>query len=396
MNMRKNWFRSVFAVTGAATLIAGLTACGSSDAGEAAGSGAGEGLPDTIKIMSIKEMTGPVAFAGENSTKGVDLAVEQINEQGFLGDTKLEIDLKDSSDSTQEAASFATQAVSDSSYAAILGPGLSAQASAISPIAEKGQIPVVYYQAGSEGVLVGDYTYRVTAPAGSYYPVIGDYLKDRKVETAAVLYNSGNPTLTELGEKTVPGVIEDNGVSIERSDGVAVDAQDFTAVSSQIANDAPDAVFVLLTGPQNPRAVSQLRQKGYEGEIIGMTTMGAGNLQTAGEEAAGVVWPSNFSARSEAPSTQEFVEAYQEKYDGEVPNNYAAEGYDTVWLLARGIKEADSAERTAIQEGIAKIAAEGFDGAQGPLAFEGNDVRVEGVLASWDGSEEIVLTLDGS
>ncbi len=108
------------------------------------------------------------------------------------------------------------------------------------------------------------------------------------------------------------------------------------------------------------------------------------------------MWPSNFSARSEAPSTQEFVEAYKAKYDGEIPNNYAAEGYDATWLLARGIKEANSADRVAIQEGIAKVAQEGFDGAQGPLTFEGNDVRVEGVLASWDGSEEIVITLDGS
>src|SRR5690606_10610199 len=181
-------------------------------------------------------------------------------------------DLKDASDSTQEAASLATQAVSDKSYSAILGPGLSSQASAISPIAEKGEIPVIYYQAGSDGVLVGDYTYRVTAPAASYYHIIGDYLAEKKVKTAAVLYTSGNPTLTELGEKAVPGVIEENGVTIKRSDTVSNDTQDFTAVTSEIIKADPDAVFLLLLGPQNPRAVSQLKQKGYDGEIIGMTT----------------------------------------------------------------------------------------------------------------------------
>lgn len=258
MNMRKSWSRTLLAATGATALLA-AAACGTNEAGES--SSTGEGLPDTIKIMSIKEMTGPVSFAGENSTKGIDLAVEQINEQGFLGDTKLEIDLKDASDSTQEAASLATQAVSDKSYSAILGPGLSSQASAISPIAEKGEIPVIYYQAGSDGVLVGDYTYRVTAPAASYYHIIGDYLAEKKVKTAAVLYTSGNPTLTELGEKAVPGVIEENGVTIKRSDTVSNDTQDFTAVTSEIIKADPDAVFLLLLGPQNPRAVSQLKQK---------------------------------------------------------------------------------------------------------------------------------------
>lgn len=389
--MRGRQVRSAVAVVGAAVLLAGLVGCGSASEPEAAG----EGLPDTVKVMSIKEMTGPVAFAGTNSTKGIDLAVEQINEEGFLGETTLEIDLKDSAASPQEAASFATQAAADRSYSAILGPGSSAQAAAISPIAEKSQLPVIYFQAGSEGVLIGDYTYRITAPAESYYRVVGDYLKEKGVKTAAVLYNSGNPTLTELGENTVPELAEEYGFSVQSSDGVQVEAQDFTAVSSQIAGAKPDAVFVLLTGPQNPRAISQLTQKGYQGEIIGMTSMGAGNLETAGEDAKGAVWPSNYSALSDAPSTEAFVEAYQAKY-GEMPNNYAAEGYDAAWLLARGIKEANSGSPEKIQEGIAAVVKSGFDGAQGPLAFEGNDVRVEGVLAGWNGSEEVLVALDGS
>lgn len=48
------------------------------------------------------------------------------------------------------------------------------------------------------------------------------------------------------------------------------------------------------------------------------------------------------------------VKAYEEKY-GELPNNYAAEGYDAVWLLARGIKEANSADRVAIREASPRL-----------------------------------------
>ena len=67
------------------------------------------------------------------------------------------------------------------------------------------------------------------------------------------------------------------------------------------------------------------------------------------------------------------MKAYEEKYDGEVPNDYAAEAYDRMWFLARAIAEADSADRAAIIEGLAAIADEGFDGAEGSVTFEDGD-----------------------
>lgn len=381
------WPRPATMLAGAAVLVAGLTACGgSSGAGTSGG-----GLPQTIKIMSIKEMTGAVAFAGTNATKGIDLAVDEMNQQKFLGESKLEIDLKDSAASPQEAASFATQALSDKDYSAILGPAASAQAAAVSPIAQKAKMPVIYTQAGSNGVLAGDYTYRVTAPASSYFQLAGEYLRGKGVKTAAVLYNSGNPTLAELGQQTAPQLGQKYGFTITSSDGVQTNAQDFTANGSKIAAANPGAVFVLLNGPQNPTAIMQLRQNGYRGEIVGMTSMGAGNLAPAGQAAAGAVWPSDFSALAENEGAKKFVEAYKAKYNGETPNNYAAEAYDAAWFLARGIKEAGSADRSKIQQGLAKVAAAGFEGAEGKLTFEGNDLRVQGVLAGWDGTKEILV-----
>ena len=137
------------------------------------------------------------------------------------------------------------------------------------------------------------------------------------------------------------------------SSGVEVTAQDFTTSASQIAGEKPDAAFLLLTGPQYPVAIGQLKQAGFTGEIIGFSAMGAGNLASAGDTAAGAVWPTNFTATQTDESSQTFVKAYEEKYDGEVPNNYAAEAYDRMWFLARAIAEADSADRAAIIEGLA-------------------------------------------
>ena len=114
---------------GAALVLAlGLAACtspgsGTSGSGSDAGGGSGaEGLPDTLRIMSIRALTGPVSFAGLNAQKGIDLAIEQIEADGLLGETTIEVDSRDSASSPQEAASFASQAIADPSYVAIIGP----------------------------------------------------------------------------------------------------------------------------------------------------------------------------------------------------------------------------------------------------------------------------------
>ncbi|MGY1773707.1 ABC transporter substrate-binding protein [Blastococcus sp. SYSU D00813] len=390
------------ALSGGALLLAvALAACSSpgdsssSGGGGGGGGGGGEGLPDTVKLMSITGLTGPVAFAGTNAQKGYDLAIEQIEADGLLGDTTIEIDYRDSAASPQEAASFASQAIADQSYTAILGPAASAQSTAVSPIVDQAGIPTVYVQSGSEGVVIGDYTFRLTPPAASYFDIAGDYVEQQGVTTASVLFNSGNPTLVQLGEDEIPTLAEEHGFEVVSTGGVEATQQDFTTPASQIAGEDPDAAFLMVQGPQYPVAIAQLRQAGYDGVLVGMSAAGAGNLNSAGQDAAGFVWPTNFSVDQDIESSQAFVEAYRDKY-GEDPNNYAAEAYDALWFIARGLAEADSADRAALQEGMAAVAAEGFTGAQGDITFEGNDARVPGVLVQWDGSREVPVPTDGA
>jgi len=386
--------RKLLTGAGVVTVALALAACSSPSSGGSSSAGgssaAGGGLPSTIKIMDINGLTGPVAFAGSNAAKGTALAVEQIEADGLLGSTKLQINSKDAAADPQQAASFASQAIADPSYAAILGPSASAQSAAVSPIVQQAGVPTLYVQSGSDGVVVGDFTYRLTPPAASYYDIVGDYIDQKKIKTASVLFNAGNPTLAQLGQKTVPSLLTSKSVKTTGTGRVEVAAQDFTTSASQIAGEKPDATFLLLTGPQYPVAIGQLKQAGFTGEIIGFSAMGAGNLNSAGQNASGAVWPTNFTATQTGANSKTFIDAYQKKYN-ELPNNYAAEAYDRMWFLARGIAEANSADRATIKDGLAAIAGKGFNGAQGHVTFDKGDARVPGVLVRWDGAKEVLV-----
>lgn len=174
--------------------------------------------------------------------------------------------------------------------------------------------------------------------------------------------------------------------------GVQNTTQDFTAPIAKILASDPDGIAIMLAGAQNATAVGQVRQAGFDGTLITHTGSGAGNLTPVGQAGAGMTWPTDFTYHGTNPATKDFVAAYRAKYDGENPNNYAAEGYDAAWMIARAIDKSGGASREDIQNGLQQLVAEGFTGAEGEITFDGNDMRVTGALVQWNGTEEILLS----
>jgi branched-chain amino acid transport system substrate-binding protein len=379
--------RGGIALIAAAALLS-VAACGDDKSGGSGGSG---GLPSEIKVVSINPETGSAAFAGLSANKGYEVAIDEINKQGYLGSSKLTLSKQDTAGKAQTSASQTTAAIADKNVAAIFGSVSSGEAVAMAPIANKSKMPIIFTQAGSQGVVVGEYTYRVTPPMSSYYPKIGEYIKGQKITKLAVIYAAWSPTLKEIGEKTLPGMAAGNGFQIVASIATQQTTQDFTAPISQALAKQPDGVAILQVGAANPTAMTQLRQAGYTGPVLGNSGASAGNLKPAGQAGAGMTWVVDYSALNKSESSDKFVAAYQAKFPGETPLNYAAEAYDAAWLLARGIKEAGSADRDAIQKGMAKVAAAGYPGAMGDLKFEGNDLRLPGVVVQWDGTKETLV-----
>jgi branched-chain amino acid transport system substrate-binding protein len=380
--------RAVVALSTAGLLLS-VAACGGGDSDSGGGGSASEGgsLPDVIKIAGIEPETGPAAFAGLSAEKGYELAIKEINEQKFLGDsTTLEVSFTDTKGEIPTAASALSTAIADQSVAAAFGSVSSQEAVAQSPLAQNAGLPIIYTQAGSEGVVIGDYTYRATPLMSTYYDVLSDYVKENGWKTVGVIYTS-TPTLVEVGEKSIP----DLGLDVVASVNTTPTTQDFAPAISQVLDADPDVVSILQVGASNPTAMTQLRQAGYDGPVLGNSGASAGNLTPAGADGAGMVWASDFHPDQDIASSQEFVKAYTAEY-GEAPLNYAAEAYDAAWFLARSIKEAGSADRAAIKDGMAKVAAKPFTGALGEdLTWKDGTIQVAGAAVEWTGTESKLL-----
>ena len=383
----------------AAGAVIALAACsssggtsGGSGGGATGGASGGGNLPASISVVSTNPTTGVVAFAGSAANKGYDLAVKEINAQKFLGpNTTLTLSKVDTKSTPATAAQVTTTAIGDKGISAIFGSVSSNEAVAQSPLVQKAGMPIIYTQAGSDGVVIGDYTYRATPLMREYYPILKKYMKDKGYKSVGIIYTQATPTLQNIGSQTLPQMAKELGMTVTGSVGVVGTTQDFSAPISQILAGKPDVVSVLLVGASNPTAMKQLRQAGYTGDVLGNSGASAGNLKPAGADGAGMVWPVDFNYQMSAASSQKFAKAYQAEY-GEQPLNYAAEAYDAAWFLAKSIKQAGSADRAAIKDAMAVVAKEKFDGALGTgLTWQDRDLQVPGVVVKWNGTGEDLL-----
>lgn len=383
----KTWV-AIAALAAAGSLLVG---CGSSSGGDASSSGApAGGLPQTVNLVSIRDESGPIASYGQGAENGTKVAIKEINDSKFLGSTTLNVDYQDTTGVAQTAASLVSQAVADQQYSAILGPVSSDQAVAAAPIAQRGKMPIVFTQSGSDGVVIGEYTFRATPPQPTTFTRTAEYLQSKNVKNLAVIYTAGNPTNEKLANETIPGLAGKYGYTVVDNTSVSAQTLDFNAPVSKAIGAGADAVALILTGPQFAPAVKALKENNFTGAIVAGSAAGNGVLAPLGSQGAGVVYTTDFNAAQKADSVKHFVDLYGAMFNA-TPTNLAAEGYDATWMVARALKEANSADRSAVQQGLAAVAAAGFTGALGEITFEGNDMRTKGVLTEWDGTGEKLL-----
>lgn len=373
-------------------VAAGCSSQGSTDSDTASGD-----RPPTVEVAMLADLTGGASFCGNAARTGAETAVRKINEDRLAGpDTSVELAVEDTATNPREAAAAMTRIAGGDAVAATFGCA-SQVALAVAPVAQQEGVPLVAMQSGVPGVLdAGDHVFRSTAPQTSYQNLVVDRLAAQGVKTAAIVYQSDNATLVELAEQTFPPLLAEAGIAVPASEKFQGAGFDFAALASGVAGHAPDAVIMLGQGTPNVTVITQLRQAGFTGTVVGSQSFGGGVLAPLGPLAEGAIWASDFNVDGQAPSTREFAEYYRSVHGAE-PSVFAAQAWDSMMLVAAGIEAAPSADRDGVRAGLETAAAAGIDGAVGTIRFEGRDARVPGLVNTWqDGREQLAGPTAGS
>ncbi|MBI3942322.1 MAG: ABC transporter substrate-binding protein, partial [Chloroflexi bacterium] len=131
---------------------------------------------------------------------------------------------------------------------------------------------------------------------------------------------------------------------------------DYSAQLTKIKGLNPEAIVISALAEEAASIMSQARQLGIPATVpfIGGNGFNSPKLaQLAGQAAEGAISGAAWLISAENPGNQAFVKAYKAKY-GSDPDQFSAQAYAGVYILANAIKAANSKDSQAIREAMAK------------------------------------------
>ncbi len=312
---------------------------------------------DTIKIGFLGGKTGNHAHYGIETLKGMEMAVEEINNTGGLLGKKVEIVEGDHGSNQSEAAAV-TQKLITQQVVAIVGDPTTGITKLAAPIAQSSGVVLMSAGAVGPGVVeIGDYIFRdtlldsVAAPAVTKY--LANELKWKKVAlvtTTGLAYSEG---LTEIFKKA----LADNNIEIVVESSIMEKDTNFSAQVTNLSKKEFDGVVFTGYYTEGALFMKEMRKQGLNHVMVGGDGLLGAELMSLGEKAVeGSMVYTGFAVDpvNAEGVTKDFIEKYKAKNNGALPDMFAAQGYDAVMLVADAIKAANSADPSVFREKLAQ------------------------------------------
>ncbi|MCB0858703.1 MAG: ABC transporter substrate-binding protein [Solirubrobacterales bacterium] len=340
---------ALFAV--AATLT--VAGCGGDDDNQWQG--------ETIPLGSIFSTTGDGVPFGPQQVKGAQLAVEEINNDGGVNGAELTLTQRDDGSDPAASAREMTSLIDENQVIAVLGPTFSNSAAEADPIANQKMTPVLAVSNTGPGI-VGDcdypceFIFRDSLGEATAIPANVDNLISREnPSTALIVYPADDP-FGETSAQTAADAFKAGGVEVN-----TVKLGD-AGIAPVLNGQKADVLMVTASsGEAGALIVTDLRENGFKMPVLGGNAFNSPLVaRSLGKLGKGVQSAAAWYSGNTSEENQEFIADYQGKY-GEAPDQFAAQAYTGVKLLADAAEDADlnfddvAADRKALKSSLEKV-----------------------------------------
>ncbi|MEL7061672.1 MAG: branched-chain amino acid ABC transporter substrate-binding protein [Acidobacteriota bacterium] len=326
-----------------------------------------------FKVGVVVPASGDAEIYGQAVQNGVELAIEQLNADAAY-ETPIVARFYDTGSDATTAAEKLREAYGDGAIA-VIGGITSGEAREMLPVVDGGNKVLLSPSASSP---------ELTGASRNFYRIWpSDFTAAGKMAQAAA---------TGLGVKTMVIIAEEQpyakgmqGVlapAFENLDGEVLEVIEFPPNTTDL--DAlvergvslnPDAIYLAAYADGIGSMILALRSAGYTGKILTTSAFATSSaIARVGEAAAGVYLTQTvFQTDSDFAHVQKFVNSYQEKF-GELPDIYAAHGYDALMVLAEAVNGRATLP-AEVKDGLRDDINE-FPGVTGSIQFDDKgDVR---------------------
>lgn len=345
-----------------------LTACGNSEkkpdkestqtaSGEQTTAEAAAGGQITFGV--ICSITGNFPLAGENTKKGVDMAVKEINAAGGVLGKEFVVTYQDDAANQTGAVNALNKLISED-VVGVIGPNMSSNIIAMSDTAKTAGMPCLVGGTSPKiAALNNPNIFRIrpsdniTAAAAAKF--MYETLESKKI---GIMYNTDDfgsgarDVMTKYFEDKTDVTLTLEGLNTGDTD-----------LSGQITKMKSAGIESLIYWGHDAEVAILARQVNELGLEVPVLT--SGSLPQVVSAIDGSYIDGWYVALDECMSDpsdviQGFVKAYQAEYEGKTPELYAAAFYGATHLLADAIERAGSTDREAVCKALRET-----DGVQG-------------------------------
>ena len=365
----------------AAMTMTMLAGCGSSktettDAStttESSTSASGE----TFKIGSIGPATGGAAVYGLAVQHGAELAIKEINAAGGINGYQIEFNFQDDECDNEKSVN-AYNTLKDWGMQMLVGTTTSGCCIAVAAESSNDNMFQITPSGSSvDCISTNDNVYQVCFTDPNQGIATAQYIGSNNIaEKIAVIYDSSDVYSSGIYEKFVAEAANQPFEIVSAEAFTADNKTDFS-VQLQKAKDAgADLVFLPIYYTEASLILTQANTMGYTPKFFGCDgldgILGVENFDVALAE--GVMLLTPFAADADDEATKSFVTAFEAAY-GEIPNQFAADAYDAVYVIKAAIEKSGVTPADSISDTCDKM-----KGAMAEISVDG----LTGEAMSWD------------
>ncbi len=307
---------------------------------------------DTIKIGLQGPLTGGSSPMGVSMRDGAKLAVTEINAKGGLLGRKIEMIERDDEAKNERGVQIAQELINKEKVVATVGYINSGVALASQRFYQEAKIPVMNNVATATTIAKQfadqpeNYVFRNSAnDTIQSTMIVEELIGHKKLTKVAILADSTN--YGQLGREDLEKALKAKGITAVAIEKYNIKDVDMTPQLLKAKEAGAEVVITYGIGPELAQIANGMIKLGWKVPMMGSWTLSMGNfIDNAGKNADGALMPQTFIQEPNTPKRKSFIDAYQKAYKVTRISSpvSAAQGYDSIYLLAAAIKQAGSTD----------------------------------------------------
>jgi branched-chain amino acid transport system substrate-binding protein len=332
---------------------------------DTAGTTDGTSSNEQFLIGGLGPLTGAAASYGISVKQGAEVAIEEINTAGGVkvGDTTYDLVLNFADDEASgETAMSAYNSLMDEGAQAILGTVTSGAGLAIADQIAADGILQITPSGSAAGLTEYPNAFRLCFTDPLQGQTMAKFaIEELGFKKIAVIYNNADEYSTGVMQAFVEEVATLGG-EIVASEAFVTDAVDFNTQLTKIKGTDAEIIFVPAYYQDAAYITTQAADLGMNLPFIGSDGWDGVIAQVVDPAVLeGAIFLSPFLATDENPAVQTFVKTYEEKYSA-TPDQFAADGYDTVYVIKAALEKAGTTDSEALIAAMTEIEVKGLTG----------------------------------